>query len=321
MKKTLTLLTLGMFCASAASATDFQNEPVKGARAGSAASQTVPNNTNAASQLRNNSIIIFEDNMDMPNDTAGLHARGYVTVYNGEGPQGSTDTFYNGIPSVFTSYNGHDSSYIAANYSVVQGTADIDSWLILPAMNIGTGDSLVFFARAPLPGTTEYPDSMRVMYSNTGELDIFVSDWVELGRFKVRNDDTWGRMGFRAPSPGANARFAIRYAVANGGPTGSTSNLVGIDALTVFSGALGLSENVAAIGMSTYPNPASTTLTVKSVVENGTLTITNALGQQVQRQLIVGTTNVVNVANLASGVYCVSIQSEKGMATQKFVKR
>ena len=46
-----------------------------------------------------------------------------------------------------------------------------------------------------------------------------------------------------------------------------------------------------------------------------------SVAQQVQRQAINGTTNVVNIANLASGVYCVSIQSEKGMATQKFIKR
>src|SRR3569832_1428384 len=39
---------------------------------------------------------------------------------------------------------------------------------------------------------------------------------------------------FTIPEASANGRIAIRYAVVDGGPTGSNSNFVGIDQLDVF---------------------------------------------------------------------------------------
>ncbi|MBK6878450.1 MAG: hypothetical protein IPG99_18955 [Ignavibacteria bacterium] len=41
------------------------------------------------------------------------------------------------------------------------------------------------------------------------------------------------KKGFRAPSTGTKARFAIRYNVVNGGPSGINSDYIGIDSLTL----------------------------------------------------------------------------------------
>ncbi len=172
----------------------------------------------------------YTDNFDGNNDTTSLIARGYYVYYRGAGPQGVTATWYQGSDAVFNAYNGPTTGYVAANYNVVTGTNDIDSWLILPANNTASGDQIVFYARS-VTGNP-YPDSIRVMYSATGSTTP-EGTWVELGRFLAIDDGTWERISYTAPSSGATARFAIRYAVVDGGPSGSNSNYIGIDALTL----------------------------------------------------------------------------------------
>ena len=107
--------------------------------------------------------------------------------------------------------------------------------LVLPRLTGGitAGDSLYFYSRAPLAST--YPDSIRVMYSVSDSVPE--GTWVECGRFKVNTAGIWERRGFRAPTTSVNGRFAVRYCVVNGGPSGSNSDYIGIDAMTIVNTA------------------------------------------------------------------------------------
>ncbi len=171
----------------------------------------------------------FTDNFDGANDTTALKSRGYFVWYRGTGAQGLAATWFQGNAN-FAAYNGPSTGYVAANFNVVTGTNNIDSWLITPSSNVSAGDSIVFFSRSPLNST--WPDSIRVMYSPAGSTTPEGS-WIELGRFKVNTAGSWERKAFGAPSSGATARFAIRYCVVNGGPGGANSQYIGIDALTI----------------------------------------------------------------------------------------
>ena len=174
---------------------------------------------------------VYTDNFDDLNDTTSLKARGYKPYYRGTGPQGSTATWYQGSTAVFNAFNGPATGYVAANYNAVTATNNIDSWLVLPRLAGGiiAGDSLYFYCRSNIGST--YPDSVRVMYSTNDSIPE--GTWVELGRFKTNTTTGWERKGFRAPTASVNGRFAIRYCVANGGPNGSNSDYMGIDALTI----------------------------------------------------------------------------------------
>jgi hypothetical protein len=184
------------------------------------------------------SAVIFSDDMDALNDTSSLALRGYFTYYRGTGPQGLTATWFQGNSAVFPDYNGvQPDGYVAANYNAVTGTNTIDSWLVLPNLNIDAGDTLSFYSQAPLNST--FPDSIRVMYNATGATLPEDPNWVELGRFKVNTLGIWERKFFIAPAAGANARFAIRYRVANGGPNGANSDYIGIDQIDVIEGGSG----------------------------------------------------------------------------------
>jgi len=173
---------------------------------------------------------IYVDNMDGANDTTGLRDRGYLLYYRGTGPQGTT-FWFQGNSTVFPAYNGPVTGYVAANFNAVTGANNIDNWLVLPAIPGGVrqGDSLYFYSRAPT--SSSFPDSIRVMYSVSDTVPE--GNWIELGRFKAAIDGNWELRGFEAPITAAKGRFAIRYCVINGGPSGANSNYIGIDAISV----------------------------------------------------------------------------------------
>ena len=173
---------------------------------------------------------VYTDNFDGANDTTALRTRGYL-IYQNSTPRGST-FWFQGNETVFPAYNGPTTGYVGANFNATTGVGQIDVWMVTPKVTGGgiqAGDSLYFYSRTSTGST--WPDSIRVMYSTTDS--TVAGSWTELGRFLVSSAGTWEKRGFRAPTASANGRFAIRYTVANGGPSGSNSNYIGIDALSI----------------------------------------------------------------------------------------
>jgi hypothetical protein len=219
--------------------------------------------TNETNTIQNSNTVytdgtpVYTDNFDGANDTTALKSRGYKPYYRGTGPQGSTATWFQGNETVFPSFNGPTTGYVAANYNVVTGANNIDSWLVLPRITGGilAGDTLYFYSRSPTGST--WPDSIRVMYSVSDSVPE--GTWTELGRFKT-NTTAWEKRGFRAPTASVNGRFAIRYCVVNGGPSGSNSDYLGIDALTIERTGGGPPSLVNPTNMCAYTNSAFTSL-------------------------------------------------------------
>lgn len=186
----------------------------------------------------NTEAVIYTDNFDGDNTVTGLQARGYKT-YNNSTTVGST-VWFQGNSTVFPAFNGPSTGYVGANFNATTGANNIDVWMVLPKVAGGTlaGDSLIFYSRSTDVAVTNYPDSIRVMYSANGDSTV-AGTWVERGRFKVPNPTVGSgaagyiRKAFVAGTDGANGRFAIRYCVVSGGPSGSNSDYIGIDALTI----------------------------------------------------------------------------------------
>lgn len=252
----------------------FTDNP-EGSRNGSVVAHLTNGNLQTDWGSNNNQIqgsAYFIDNFDGSNDTASLKTRGYKVYYRGTGPQGPAATWFQG--GLFASFNGPPTGYVAANYQVVNDINNIDNWLVLPKKTVNTGDSLFFYARSE-SGNPAFPDSIRVMYSAAGD-STPESSWTELGRFKT-NTGVWERKGFRAPSSGSNARFAIRYNIVNSGPDGTNGNYIGIDALSIEGPTI--ANDMAAISVnapsSTFSLPASTIAPKASFKNNGTAGQTN----------------------------------------------
>ena len=71
-----------------------------------------------------------------------------------------------------------------------------------------------------------------------------------------------------------------------------------------------------------FPNPTASDLNIKvGNLQKANYTISNLIGQVIAKgSLIENTTNRINVANSASGIYLLSITSQYAQYTQKFIK-
>jgi hypothetical protein len=182
-------------------------------------------------------VIKYIDSCNGDNSVAALNARNYKTYYRGTGPQGESPIWFNDVNGVgFSAYNGPDLGMIESDFNSVTGDNTIDNWLVFPALNIAAGDSLIFYAGAY--NSAMYPDSIYVCYNAAGDTLPESTNWVLLGKFFVPSYQPslvppWERFAFGAPTAGTNGRFAIRYHVANGGPSGSNSSTIAIDYFTI----------------------------------------------------------------------------------------
>ncbi len=206
----------------------------------------------------------FHDDFSLANDTIGLQARGYLTYFRGVGGVGAAPYWFQGNPAFAVAFNGDDSSFVQSNYQSVTAANDIDNWLVLPALNVSVGDGISFYSIG-VPAST-FPDSIRVMYSAVGDSTPEDVSWVELGRFKVNTAGVWQMKTYNVTTAGTSARFAIRYAVPNGGPNGANSDNIGIDELNVFTPAA-VDGGVSAINVASGCSMSSAT-PIEVTIEN-----------------------------------------------------
>ncbi|HSN56215.1 MAG TPA: choice-of-anchor J domain-containing protein [Candidatus Sulfomarinibacteraceae bacterium] len=148
-------------------------------------------------------------------------------------------TDFQGNITVFPAFSG--SGYIADNYNATTGVGTISDWLITPVVTIQNGDTVSFWTRGP--DTSSYPDRLQLRMSlagtstNCGTLPEDVGDFTTLlldinptlavGGYP----NTWTQYSVTITGVGAptQGRFAFRYYVTNGGPSGSNSDYIGVD--------------------------------------------------------------------------------------------
>ena len=72
-----------------------------------------------------------------------------------------------------------------------------------------------------------------------------------------------------------------------------------------------------------YPNPVQSELYIATELQIEEITIYDIYGRQAMRQQVNGSTSqqVVNVADLNSGVYFVKVSTDNGEIVKRFVKR
>lgn len=155
-----------------------------------------------------------------------------------------TTNWFQGNATVFAAYSNPDSSYIGANYNNTTGANTISNWLFTPVRTISNGDIVTFWSRTVDAPT--YPDRLELRMStngtsvNAGTTSTSVGDFTTLlltinsGLTTTGYPNTWTQYSVTISGLGApvSGRFAFRYFVTNGGPTGSNSDFIGIDDFT-----------------------------------------------------------------------------------------
>jgi hypothetical protein len=212
-------------------------------------------------------------------DIATLAGAGWITKNNSTGP--GTSGWFQGNDTVFPSYDGAATAYIGANFNNVSGAGTISNWLVTPLLTFDAASSLSFYTRSTIGsnGVSVYPDRLEVRLctgatcTDVGTTPTAVGQFTTLLRSINPNlgtvDDPTGANGYPLtawapftldaaaglPTSG-QGRVAFRYYVTNGG-TGSNSNFIGIDAVTIRAGAIGRSAGRAAPGSITATGSTS----------------------------------------------------------------
>jgi len=177
-------------------------------------------------------------------------------MQNNSAPLGLTNWFQ-GNDTVFPAHAGAPTAYIGANFNNTAGAGTISNWLLTPQLNLSNGDTFSFWTRTTAAST--WADRLQVRLSmagastNVGTSATDVGDFTELlleinptqvgtGYPQVWTQYTVTLSGL---APGASGRFALRYYVTDGGPSGNNSNYIGIDTVEYTSAASLICANPA----------------------------------------------------------------------------
>jgi len=226
---------------------------------------------------------------------------------------------------------GGNNSFALVNFNSTTGTGTISNWLITPDITVQNGDIVTFYSRKGTDGTTDYPDRLELRMSTTATvlpsggsagLGSFTTVCTTvnpslLGGFvypKVWTQYSYTVTGLAGPTA---VKFAFRYFVTNGGPSGANSDIIGIDTFSVDRPLS--SDSFFKNNFSIYPNPVNNVLniSVKNEMTINSLSITDLNGRVVSTS---SSSTSIDVSNLSSGVYFVSIETNEGKGTSKFVK-
>lgn len=151
---------------------------------------------------------------------------------------------FQGNETVFPAYSGAVTSYIADNYNACGPTVrDISDWLITQEVCFRDGDVVSFWTRTATGST--WPDRLELRLSAAGSSTNVGTTTTSVGDFTTLlvavnpslavggYPETWTQFsatisGYPTATCG---RFAFRYWVTVGGPSGSNSNYIGVDLL------------------------------------------------------------------------------------------
>ena len=247
-------------------------------------------------------------------------------------PNGSTSPAPNGQA-------GGPNSFALVNFTSTTGAGTISNWLITPVITVENGDVVSFYTRIGKNNATQasYADNLQFRMSTNGAATANPTGGsAGLGDFTTLLAEvnpslnltsypmSWPTglisttiSGLTGPTP---VKFAFRYFVPNGGPTGDNSDIIGIDTFNVerpLSTDTFFRNNLAM-----YPNPANEVLNLNSQsAAMTTVSITDTNGRVV-KTINAGEVNQtqINIADLTTGLYFVKVATADGTGTAKLMK-
>lgn len=232
---------------------------------------------------------------------------------------------------------GGATSFTLCNFNSTTGAGTISNWLITPVLNLQNGDVVTFYSRTG--GTSSpYPDGLEVRLNSTDTsaagtpsgatgVGAFTTLAVAInpnltttGYPLVWTQYSYTISGLTGVVP---CKIGFRYFVTDGGPSGNNSNIIGIDTFSV-DRPVASADSFFANNFSMYPNPVANELNIvaKNNNEITGISIVDMNGRTVKNSNDAGMNNTaVNVSDLTSGVYFVTIETNEGTGTSKFIKK
>ena len=239
--------------------------------------------------------------------------------------------FGSGIGGVPKGQAGGNNSFALVNYtSTDSGT--ISNWLVTSAVDVKDGDVVSFYTRKGTDGNTDYPDRLELRYSTAATTVAPASGPTDVGSFTTLGvsvnpnlvkgfvyPKVWTKYSFTVSGVGSTVKpvtFGFRYYVADGGPNGSNSDIIGIDTFSVDRPELAVSD-INKKTVSIYPNPTADFLTFSQKVN--TAEVYDMTGKLVASPEI--TDSKIDVRTLQNGAYILKISTAEGSTSHKFLKK
>ena len=199
------------------------------------------------------------------------------SLQNLSDPLGTSDWFQ-GNSAVFPSHQGPADAYIAANYGSTSGAGTISNWLITPEVVLRNGTELRFWTRSV---ASDWEDRLEVRMSTSGDSTDVGSSATSVGDFDTLmlsiNPDlepggyptTWTEIVVEVEGlpEATSGRFALRYYVTDGGPSGTHSDYIGLDTLSVSQPEEGCASPETIGWLSVSPDSGTTAAGAVSTVD------------------------------------------------------
>ena len=181
--------------------------------------------------------------------------------------------------------------------------------------NIGNNQSSVLKITLDVHSESEISFYRKVSSEEGYDALYFSIDTDLLGEWS--GEVPWGQVSF-ALSPGVHELY---WAYNKDGYVSSGSDCAWLDNI-VFPPAetITVTQEIVMNGLSIYPNPNKGKFNINLPEEDCQILIFNSLGQQVFSQSQAKGMTTINLEGLNSGLYFVTVKSEKDVSTLKFVK-
>lgn len=207
-------------------------------------------------------------------------------------------------------------------YSNNSATAASNAQLYSRPFNLvaGATNTATFYTRlyafdisTGVPGTPS-PMTMNVFYNTTRSL----TGATQIGSAIVTNGVTHvlSTVPFSVPTTGTYYMIFSNTTPAATGATNTTALIFDTFAINSTLGVNDFVKNDANITI--YPNPVSDVLHIKSKDKIKNAKIFDMSGKTINTEVI---DNAINVKELQSGSYIISVETAKGNSTQKFIKK
>lgn len=240
---------------------------------------------------------------------AAFPPEGWLVTDNGVGPSVS---WVEGF--IYPAYEGVKKAH--SNRENVGANNTSEEWLVTPAILISNNSVLSFYSRQGLPGNQNTIYEIRVSTTSQSDRNSFVT-MQAFTEPDISNPELDYRQ--QSVSMGQFAGQAVYIAfvkVQTQLSIATEGDRWLLDAISI-DGVLKKSDSAPKTHFSIHPNPAQSIVNIDTDTPIKSVEILNYTGQ-----LIIQTaeTNQIDVSNLASGVYFINVNSDKGKSTQKFLK-
>jgi hypothetical protein len=210
----------------------------------------------------------------------------FLVKFNGSGNSG----WVKSIGSITGSSQLHDVDVNDSNFVYITGTGD------------GNG---AYIAKYDTAGNQKWKTSATGVGSGQSNgISVDKEGSCYITGYGGGSSATFGTITMTYTSSGTNSIYVAKY--------GITGSNIGI-----------FSQSVSDYKIQIYPNPNTGSFTVKLplTLENSTIQILNMMGEIIYNKTLTDMDNRIDVSNVASGLYSISINNGNHVSTSKFIKQ